>query len=298
MGKKKRIVIRPSLSRALIVHPDPPAVRSFYVKAYEEQLRLLGKATEKLRHYFDVDQPAFTLWWQQHFSEELTLQMQLHEERERLLVLIYERLKQKQIDEEKKSEPRKKQKPPPTEKQDQEQQPHIARDAPKPQGEAEDKTESYARKMYHELVRLLHPDAQGQSELSEEQKRQWAALQNAYQWRDLDGMERIYAAVKGQAAHAANFGKLPISDIIAMKDKLSEKLGSLKEELHELKKEANWNFEKRRTEHGFLRQIARAIEFELREESSTLREEIHRLKAQIKAWAQAAKKKKPAAAKP
>ncbi len=331
MGKKTRIPIRPSLSREMIVHPDLDAVRASHVQSYEEQRRRLGKATERLRHYFDVDQPAFTRWWQERFSQELLLHMQLEDDhlklqrllfevnqyklvmqcnyafayaaltasladgtREQLMQEVYEKLRQAEAEAEAKAKAAKKEeqdKERPTRRRIQEPKGRAAeatKEASPQNPEASslvDQTESYIRKIYRDIVRLLHPDANGGREPSEEEKVLWTELQNAYQWRDLERIEQIYTTVKGQAARTLNFAKLPIGDIIAMKESLQEKLQVLTKELRGYKREANWNFEKRRKEPGFLRQLAGAIEIELREETYALREEITRLQKQFKAWA-------------
>ncbi|RYZ57951.1 MAG: hypothetical protein EOP07_08465 [Proteobacteria bacterium] len=64
----------------LLPHQDPDTVRNFHIKQYKAQLNLLNKANEKIRQHVEVDQPAFTLWWQQEFADELNRQMELEKE--------------------------------------------------------------------------------------------------------------------------------------------------------------------------------------------------------------------------
>ncbi len=75
MQKSRRVIIRPKVSSSLVLHPHPAAIRQQHINAYKIQLSSLKNANEKMRRYVEIDQPAFTLWWQQEFSELLSAQM-------------------------------------------------------------------------------------------------------------------------------------------------------------------------------------------------------------------------------
>ena len=77
MQKSRRVIIRSKVSSAVVQHPHPEAIRHQHINAYKTQLSSLKNANEKMRRYVEIDQPAFTLWWQQEFSDLLSAQMNL-----------------------------------------------------------------------------------------------------------------------------------------------------------------------------------------------------------------------------
>lgn len=79
-SKRSNESVGPKGVPGLSLHQDPDAVRNFHIKQYRAQLNLLNKANEKIRQHVEVDQPAFTLWWQQEFADELNRQMELEKE--------------------------------------------------------------------------------------------------------------------------------------------------------------------------------------------------------------------------
>ncbi|MCX6129140.1 MAG: hypothetical protein NTX25_08785, partial [Proteobacteria bacterium] len=85
--KTKQIILPKTTSKALVIHGCPDQVRAQHLKAYQLQLASLSKANQKMRHYIEIDQPAFTQWWQQKFSDLLTIQVGLEKTFNDLLLL-------------------------------------------------------------------------------------------------------------------------------------------------------------------------------------------------------------------
>lgn len=334
MKKNRRIIIEKSISRAMVHHANPRAARHFHVRAYRAQLQSLQVANDKMRRFIEVDQVAFTLWWQEEFAAQLGEQMKLESELNELLLLTeaieryqdhyrgtahraYEvvmkarrdgkldQVMRKIFDEEAALRPPQGEPAPlwrdrsprleeAREKPDAASSTHAS--SPDPTFEAipsgEETTESYLKKIYREIVRLLHPDSKPGGSLSVAESALWHELQNAYKWKDLGRMEKVLEAVKGQKTAAIDFETIPIGDIIAMKEAISRKLNELRRTIKEAKKEAVWDFSERRQKRSFLSYLAASIENELLEQTMALTFQIDKLKKRLHTWSQASENRK------
>ncbi len=329
--RKVRSQSHPSPVRApgLVFHADPKAVRSYHVRTYKSQLQSLNNASEKLRRFVEIDQPAFTLWWQQEFAGELTQQMKLErilsdlelltdaveqykvhyrcpypraytvvlkaQEEGQLGALmrkIFAEIDQTHRDQyhidilarEAQAERERKVRP-----DTKAQEPRTAEDLP-PQFEKiaavtpEETTDHYIKKIYRELVVILHPDTREGGEQNTSEKALWLELQNAYEWRDLDRMEAIFKAVHGTITSALNFETIPIGDIVSMKEAVAIKLEHLRRDLKQAKKEANWDFQQKRQKRSFLIYLAKSIQNELIEHTMILEHRIEKLQKRVQSW--------------
>jgi len=310
----------------LILHSNAEAIRSKTIKAYKAQVTALRKANEKMRQFVEVDQPAFSLWWQHEFSDELLNQMELERtlgdlslladaieqyreyhrisfqdahaivskahadgtlpalmrelfeaidrgretHRKTITETLDEEFFQALFDEFEQATGKTSQDPfdPP-------------RSAPRP---SESTTDAYLKKMYHDLVMKLHPDASKGEEQSPEARRLWHELQNAYQWRDLERMENIAKVVFGKGAAPIDFKTIPIGDIFAMKEALGRNLKDVNRELRQARQEITWDFENKRKKRQFLEALSESIEEELLEHTLLLEHRIEAVKNQLKSW--------------
>ncbi len=328
MTRVRKIQTKTQGKQGLILHPNSEAIRTKTIKAYRAQITALRKANEKIRQFVEIDQPAFSLWWQQQFSEELHNRIELEKSYEELQLLA-DSIEQyrdhyrtsfpeaheivskahnsgtlgelmravfEQID---KSRAGHRKKVSETFGEDFFQsifEDYEAREAKGHPNKYESRlqtdsdsasastSEGYLKKIYHDLVLRLHPDAKNGAEQSAEDKILWHELQNAYQWKDLERLETIAKAVFGKASIAINFKTIPIGDIFAMKEALAKNLRDVNRELRQARREPTWDFENKRKKKGFLQHLSESIEEELLEHSSMLEYRIDAVRDQLKAW--------------
>ncbi len=329
--KKRRIIRELSVGPSgLTPHSDPESVRAIHIKAYKSQLSSLNKANEKMRQYQEVDQPAFSLWWQKEFNSELLQHIELEKTYNDLQLLIdsIEHYKMhyavsnleastvvgkahaagklgnvmrkifEEVDALRKKQDRERQKRKPSrepetffqslfdelnEEREDERPPsqdHRTFGAEGP----EDKTEDYLKRIYRDLVRLLHPDAASSREQSREEKALWHELQNAYEWRDMERMEQIFHAVHGKGAVAIDFNSIPIGDIVSMRATLEKNLKTVNRTIREAKKAPVWDFTVRSKKRSFLKYLSQTFQEELEEQTMMYEMRIDVLREQLEKW--------------
>jgi len=88
MKKSKRSFVGQNFLREVVVHSNPAGIRDYHINAYKKQLSSLNHASEKLRHFTEVDQVAFTLWWQREFFDQLLAQTNLEKTLDELQLIV------------------------------------------------------------------------------------------------------------------------------------------------------------------------------------------------------------------
>jgi hypothetical protein len=316
--------------------------RNFHIKQYKAQLNLLNKANEKIRQHVEVDQPAFTLWWQQEFADELNRQVELekeymdlrlimdsieqykthytvsyreasaavtqahlagkltelmqkifeeidairnqHKKRRRVKSETDEEIFQRILDD--LNEQR--------EAQERSQERGRGRERErKIQGaSAEETTDGYLKSIYKDLVRLLHPDAKGGDEQTPEEKVLWHDLQKAYEWRDIEKMESIHRAINGEGSRAIDFAKIPIGDIVAMKEALVKNLKAVNRDIRDAKSSPNWEFKVRAKKKSFLKYLYSSFEDEMIRQTMVLEMSLEEVQRKLRQWSSEPRKRR------
>lgn len=333
--KKRRIIRELSVGPSeLKPHIDPDSVRKIHIKAYKVQLSGLNKANEKMRHYLEVDQPAFSLWWQKAFNAELLEHIDLEKTYNDLQLLIdsieqyrmhygvtyleastvvskahaegklgdlmrkifeeIDALRKKVAGHSRRQTQSHTKASEPEDffqslfedlNEERDEDRSDRRDPRRGSRELpEDKTDDYLKKIYKDLVRQLHPDATSGREQTLEEKSLWHELQNAYEWRDMERIEKIFHAVNGKGAIAIDFLTIPIGDIVAMRESLEKNLKSVNKSIRDAKKAPVWDFTQKSKKRSFLKYLSQTFQEELEEQTMMYETRIDVLREQLEKW--------------
>lgn len=157
-------------------------------------------------------------------------------------------------------------------------------------------TDRHFKNLYRKLVRKLHPDF-CLSQTTEE-KELWHELQDAYEWNDIDKLEKINQRLNGAKAVGLDLWAIPIGDIVRMTKELTAKLKIVQRDIVTAKKTDYWDFEKRRSQKSFLAKLTKKIRSSIEYETTSLRLMIIELENQLERWRTPRKKARPKKVQP
>jgi hypothetical protein len=98
----------------------------------------------------------------------------------------------------------------------------------------------HMRDLYRQLVRVLHPDVN--ADLTDEQKRLWHEVQEAYEWGDVRRLELLHRAVTNSDSAQIRLETIPIGDLMALRRGIEARLRSIGRSLRAAKKHPAWDF--------------------------------------------------------
>jgi hypothetical protein len=118
----------------------------------------------------------------------------------------------------------------------------------------------YLKGLYRKLVRALHPDVQPDGGKATEKL--WHEVQSAYEWADVQTMERIYRSVVKDTEAKVEFSleTCPIGEIIALREDMERRLERLVRETEPLKRHPAWDFAATRKSPRRLAKLAAQVE--------------------------------------
>ena len=140
----------------------------------------------------------------------------------------------------------------------------------------------YLKTVYRQLVRLLHPDSN--ADPSEKSQDLWHEVQAAYNWRDLQRLEQILAALSDRKPRTIDLDVIPISHIMDLRRDVERRLQGLKSRLGSAHKEKAWNFHAARKNKRQLDALRKKINYELEADLRGINSEIARFERQISLW--------------
>jgi hypothetical protein len=127
--------------------------------------------------------------------------------------------------------------------------------------------------LYRQLVRKLHPDYLKNP--STEQTALWHEVQNAYAWEDLERLEAIYKQLDHTAPPSISYETMPLSDILNLQCGVENRLEAVRAEINKVKKNGDWNFTAVKADPKKLRRLVRDLhytyEVEIAEAQKSLR---------------------------
>lgn len=101
---------------------------------------------------------------------------------------------------------------------------------------------SYLKGLYRKLVRALHPDLR--ETYNREAEALWHEVQNAYDWADVQTLERLYKSVVKEQDQVAEFSfdTAPIGDIATLRQGIEARLTEIRQRLSSLQGHPAWDF--------------------------------------------------------
>jgi DnaJ-class molecular chaperone len=148
--------------------------------------------------------------------------------------------------------------------------------------------DDYLKGLYHKLVLRLHPDTNPSQ--TEEDRELFLRVQDAYQWRNVEGLERLYQQLTHSNQGLFHASEAPIGDIMKRRKQVEKRMKVLSQKLKEAKQHPAWGFLNRQQNTRALAQYAREIRFDIQEQVSVLETELQEVAGLISRWEKKAKR--------
>jgi hypothetical protein len=284
-----------------LILADAEDVRREELAAYHASCRTLDRETRKLKAYEDEELPGFLTWVQSEFAEELaqvhewTALMhgleQLIDDVERYVArqhvsrrVALDVIESAMLDGTYESlwiEP-------------EEDEEEVEEDGESFREERYETTRAgatrgddveashYVKSLYRKLVRLLHPDMN--AALADDKTELWHEVQDAYSWRDIGRLERLYQKVADSAADADDIKAAPIRDLQALRRAVEANLKRIRQRIRESQKHIAWGFRKIRASKTKLERLRIKIGRDIAHDLMAVRMRREELEELIERW--------------
>lgn len=291
---RRKIVAKPKAAppcavKSLVMVANQDRIRRNFLKKYRQRVKILQVDSERLRHYREIDAPAFSQWQDSEFGP---LRSQLSELLQEIGPLSYlvrliedyacvmnvtdykayrvvmkakeknqlDEIERVIIDAETAWE----------NAEMEQEEPEISHEAHEDFFQFTQETietpcppkiltHSPLRTLYRQLVRKLHPDYL--SNPSSEQVALWHEVQNAYSWEDLERLEAIHKSLDSSAQPSTCYETMPLSEILNLQLGVEKRLEGIRTEIKNVKKNVDWNFTTVKTDSKKLRQLVRDMQY-------------------------------------
>ena len=147
--------------------------------------------------------------------------------------------------------------------------------------------ETYLRDLYHKLAMKLHPDKN--PEQSQEDKDLFYKVQEAYQWRDVHYLEKLYKQGMQSTQGIFNASSSSISEIIARRKAVEKQIRKLGQKLREARCHPAWGFSTIMKNRNKSRMFYTEIKRELAVDLAGLEHELRGIENVIASWERKAK---------
>ena len=138
----------------------------------------------------------------------------------------------------------------------------------------------YLKKLYRQLVRVLHPDTNPNPQITE----LWQKVQEAYAWKDVEALQRLSQIVLKRDDQAIDLNEIPISDIMGLCRSVEARLKTLRRNLRQAKKHPAWGFiSGPKTQHK-KREIKRTLLQTMAADSRILKIHIEMIEQEMASW--------------
>jgi hypothetical protein len=143
----------------------------------------------------------------------------------------------------------------------------------------------YLKGLYRKLVRILHPDVQPDG--GQATQKLWHEVQAAYEWADVQTLERLYRSVvkdEGEKRPEFSLDTCPIGEIIALRQDMERRLETLRREAAEQRRHPAWDFAATRRNERRLRRLAEQVAADLASDTAQTRRVADMLDKVVARW--------------
>jgi hypothetical protein len=145
----------------------------------------------------------------------------------------------------------------------------------------------YLKGLYRKLVRILHPDVQPDG--GKATAKLWHEVQAAYEWADVQTLERLYKAVvkepgDGEKKPEFSLDTCPIGEIIALREDMERRLAKLSREVEQLAQHPGWDFSGTRKNERRLRKLAALVAQEMKSDRVQTERVVSMLEKIVERW--------------
>lgn len=149
--------------------------------------------------------------------------------------------------------------------------------------DAEDKpADDYIKSLYRKLVRALHPDAN--TGLPADKAQLWHEVQDAYTWRDVSRLERLYQRVVTSGDDIVNLQAAPIRDLRSLRRAIEANLKRLRRRTREAQRDIAWGFRKTLANATKLKNLRRDVGRDIAHDLAIVRMEREELETIVSRW--------------